>query len=273
MKRSDVVVAPNVRHQKRAVGIFKNHEHVENAIRAFKDNDFDMNNVSLLARNVDDVSGGREVNESHGNEASEGAGIGATTGTVLGGVTGFLIGVGVLAIPGVGPILAAGAEIGALGSTLAGAGAGALTGGIVGALVGLGIPEEKAKVYEDRIKAGDYLLMVSGDDDTLHRTESIMGNHHVDDFEIFEAKTETKHRHGNAAAEINHRPADATPVATGNDVPTTQGTHGERVNKEVPAQNSHGKQVTHARDLDNDRQPEVVIEDKRSAAGRNYPQR
>jgi hypothetical protein len=273
MNRSDVVVAPNGRHQNRAVGIFKHHEQVENAIRAFKDNNFDMNNVSLLARNVDDVSGGREVNETHGNEASEGAGIGATTGTVLGGVTGFLIGVGVLAIPGVGPILAAGAEIGALGSTLAGAGAGALTGGIIGALVGLGIPEEKARVYEDRIKAGDYLLMVSGDDDTLRRTESIMGEHRVDDFEIFEARPETDHHHHNAAAAINHRPADATTIASGNETPMTQGTHGRGVNEEVPTQKTTGRQVTHARDLNHDRHPEVIVEDNRRAAGRNYPQR
>ena len=273
MKRSDVVVAPNVRHQKRAVGIFKSHEHVENAIRAFKDNNFDMNDVFLLARNVDNVSGGREVNETHGNEASEGAGIGATSGTVLGGITGFLIGVGVLSIPGVGPILAAGAEIGALGSTLAGAGAGALTGGIVGALVGLGIPEEKAKVYEDRIKAGDYLLMVSGDDDTLRRTESIMGNNHVDDFEIFAANAAGEQHHRNPAAEINHRPADTTMVGSGNEVPMTQGTHGEGVNQEVPTQGTPGKQVTHARDLDHDRHPEVIVEDNRRTAGRNYPQR
>lgn len=241
MKNSDVVLAPNVGNQKRAVGVFQKHDHIEGAIRAFKDSNFDMNGISLLARNIDDVTGGREVNESHGNEASEGAGIGASTGTVLGGVTGFLIGVGVLAIPGVGPILAAGAEIGALGSTLAGAGAGALTGGIVGALVGLGIPEEKAKVYEDRIKAGDYLLMVSGSDDDMRRAESIMGDHHVDDFEIFGAPTE----------KTDHiDPVDRSETAA------TQGFTREMA--------TPGREVTTARDIDHDKEPEVIIKDKRS---------
>lgn len=239
MKKSDVTFSSDLRNQKRAVGIFKHHDHIENAIRALKDGNFDMNNVSLLARNIDDVAGGREVNEAQGNEAREGAGIGATTGTVLGGVTGFLIGVGVLAIPGIGPILAAGAEIGALGSTLAGAGAGALTGGIVGALVGLGIPEEKARVYEDRIKAGDYLLMVTGDDETIRRAESIMGDNHVDDFEIFDA----------APAQEGHQHTVAT-----QDYP-----------REVV---TPGREVTEARDIDHDKHPEVVINDKRSPENR-----
>lgn len=235
MKKEDITVAPNVRNQKRVVGVFKDHKHAEGVIHALKDNNFDMNRVSVLARHIDDIEGGREVNETHGNEAKEGAATGATTGTVLGGVTGFLIGVGVLAIPGVGPILAAGAEISALGSTLAGAGIGAATGGIVGALVGLGIPEEKARVYEDRIKAGDYLIMVSGDDDTVRRAESIMNDNHVDDLEIFGADAPTAQR----------------TVAT-----ETQAVGPDR----VPTQE---RQVTKARDIDNDREPEVVIVDKR----------
>ncbi|MGB7442533.1 MAG: histidine kinase [Coleofasciculaceae cyanobacterium] len=180
-------LAPRTGSYKRAVGVFKRREDLEGAIRALKDANFDMDRVSLLARNVEDVEGAKEITETEGNEAKEGAGIGATTGTVLGGLGGFLIGVGLLAIPGVGPILAAGAEISALASTLAGAGIGAATGGIIGALIGLGIPEEKAKIYENRVKAGDYLLMVSGTDEDMRRVQSIMGDRHVEEFEIFEA--------------------------------------------------------------------------------------
>jgi hypothetical protein len=238
--------ATDVQQQKRLVGIFKSQEDVENAIRAIKDADVDMNHVSLLARNVEDVAGGREVNENQGNEASEGAGIGATTGTVLGGVTGFLIGVGVLAIPGVGPILAAGTEISALASTLAGAGVGAATGGIVGALVGLGIPEEKARVYEDRIKAGDYLLMVSGDDDTIRRAESIMGDHHADDLDTFEVPS----------TEIRRRQVETNARFEGQ-----------------PTHESAGRQVTTARDIDDDREPEVVVVDERQAPEGRQPKR
>lgn len=225
---------------KRAVGVFKRQEDVEHVIRSLKDADYTMNRVSVLARNVNDIEGGGEFAEKHGNEAPEGAGIGAITGTVLGGVTGFLIGVSVLAIPGVGPVLAAGAEISALASTLAGAGAGALTGGIVGALVGLGIPEERARVYENRIKAGDYLVLVSGTDDELRRVESIMGDRRVEEFEIFEAPRE---RHVETHESVEHHRAEG--VHAGKRPTHRQG------------------EVTKTYDIDRDDEPEVVVVDKR----------
>ena len=185
---------------RRAVGIFKDREQIEQAIRKFKDSDYDMNRVSLIARNIDDVEGAEEISrdKKEGNEASEGAGIGAVTGTVLGGITGLLVGLGTLAIPGVGPALVAG-ELSALGTTAAGAGIGALGGGLVGALTGMGIPEEQAKVYENHVKAGDYLLMVSGTEDQLDRAESIMRDCGIDEFGIYDApdlnEGETTNRH------------------------------------------------------------------------------
>jgi hypothetical protein len=172
---------------KRAVGVFERREDLEAVIRALKDANVDMNRVSLIARHVDNVEGASEITEQGGNEAQEGAGIGASTGTVLGGVGGLLVGLGVLAIPGVGPILAAGVEINALASTLAGAGIGAATGGIVGALVGLGIPEEHANMYNDRVKAVQYLLLVSGTEADVRRVESIMRDRNVADFNIYDA--------------------------------------------------------------------------------------
>lgn len=215
-------------HYRRAVGVFRRQEDLEDAIRALKNAGIDMQRVSLIARNIDDVEGAKEITEQHGNEAKEGAAAGAVTGTVLGGLTGFLIGVGLLAIPGVGPLLAAGVEISALGSTLAGAGIGAAAGGIIGALVGMGIPEEKAKVYDQRVKAGDYLLMVSGTEDSLRRIESIMRDRHVEEFGIY----------------------DAPDLASSETVETR-----ERVaTREVP---------TRTRDLDVDGDPEVIIIDKR----------
>lgn len=242
--------APRTNSYKRAVGVFKKREDLEGVIRALKDANFDMERVSLLARNVDDVEGAREITEKDGNEAKEGAGIGATTGTVLGGVGGFLVGVGLLAIPGVGPILAAGAEISALASTLAGAGIGAAAGGIIGALIGLGIPEEKAKIYEERVKAGDYLLIVSGSDQDMHRVESIMGDRHVEEFEIFEApdrREETEHVNQVVTEPVNrtermevHEHERVTPVRTA-----------ERV--EVK------EEIVETHDLTGDGEPEVII--------------
>lgn len=232
-------------YYKRAVGVFKRREDVEDALRALKDANYDMDKVSLIARHVEDVKGAEEVTDNQGNEANEGAGVGATTGTVLGGVTGFLIGVGVLAIPGVGPILAAGAEISALGSTLAGAGIGAATGGIIGALVGMGIPEENAKTYNERVKAGQYLLMVSGTENDLRRVESILRDRHVEEFGVYNA------------------PDLARPeMATSRPVAQPEPQSGRVATKGV---------VTDTRDIDNDGEPEVVVVDKRNAANQRNP--
>lgn len=217
---------------KRAVGVFRNRRDLEDAIRALKDSNYDMERVSLIARHIDDVKGAEEVTEHHGNEAKEGAAAGATAGTVLGGLGGFLVGVGLLAIPGVGPILAAGAEISAIASTLAGAGIGAASGGIIGALVGLGIPEENAKTYNDRVEAGDYLLMVSGTDDELRRVESMLRDRHIEDFHIYNAP------------DLNTRPVAKTDRVVERDVVVD-------------------RDATATRDLDKDGDPEVLIVDKR----------
>lgn len=226
---------------KRAVGVFSKREDVENALRALKDDNFDMDNVSLLARDLEGIEGADEVTEKQGNEASEGAGIGATTGTVLGGIGGFLVGAGVLAIPGVGPVLAAGVGISEIAATLAGAGIGAAAGGIIGALVGLGIPEEKAKVYEDRIKAGDYLLMVTGTEDHVERAASILRDRHIQEFEIYDAPDLGRNNQSELIGE--ERPVVAREVVTDR--------------SEVEKRN-----VSEKIDLDRDGEAEVIIVDK-----------
>ncbi len=182
-----MVATTNTGVYKRAVGVFKTREQIEKALQAFKDANFDMNRVSLIAKNLDNVQGAEEIVDGEdGNAASEGAGIGAVTGTVLGGLTGLLIGLGTLAIPGIGPVLLAG-ELSALGTTAAGAGLGALTGGLVGALTGMGIPEEKAKIYEKSVKAGEYLLIVSGTETELAQAESIMNGHGISEYGVYDA--------------------------------------------------------------------------------------
>lgn len=225
---------------RRAVGVFKNREDLEAVLRDLKKSAYDMNRVSLIARHIEDVEGAKEVTEEYGNEAKEGAAAGAVTGTVLGGLGGLLVGLGLLAIPGVGPILAAGVEINALASTLAGAGIGAASGGIIGALVGLGIPEERAKVYNERVKAGDYLLMVSGNESDLRRVQDIMRQYNVDEFGIYDAPDlmETQTRERVATREVITEPAPRREQV---------------VDREVVA----------TRDIDNDGDPEVLIVDER----------
>jgi hypothetical protein len=103
--------------------------------------------------------GNKDLATSRDSKAPEGAAVGGTTGAALGGALGWLVGIGALAIPGLGPFIAAGPIMAAL----AGVGAGAVAGGVTGALIGLGIPEYVAKRYEGRIKAGGILLSVHTD--------------------------------------------------------------------------------------------------------------
>jgi len=111
-------------------------------------------------------------------KAPEGAAAGAATGAVLGGIVGWLAGIGTLAIPGVGPLIAAGPIV----AMLAGAGAVGATGGIVGTLVGLGIPEYEAKRFEGRVKSGGILLSVHCDNsDWEKRAKRILGETGAED--------------------------------------------------------------------------------------------
>jgi len=118
---------------------------------------FSGNNISVL---FPDKTGTRDFAHEQHTKAPEGAAAGAGTGGILGGGLGWLVGIGSLAIPGVGPFIAAGPIMAALG----GAAVGAAVGGIAGALVGLGIPEYEAKQYEGKIRKGNILLSVHTED-------------------------------------------------------------------------------------------------------------
>src|SRR4030095_4378538 len=103
---------------------------------------------------------------------------GGVAGLGVGGTLGLLAGIGALAIPGLGPFIAAGAIMGALG----GAGSGGATGGLIGALVGLGIPEFEAKRYEGKVREGNVLISVHTDDsDQLARAKDIFKRAGADD--------------------------------------------------------------------------------------------
>lgn len=114
---------------------------------------FSNNDISVL---LPDKAGTRDFAHEKGTKAPEGAITGAGTGGVVGGALGWLAGIGALAIPGLGPFIAAGPIMAAL----SGAAVGATAGGLIGALVGMGIPEYEAKRYEGRVKNGGILLSV-----------------------------------------------------------------------------------------------------------------
>jgi hypothetical protein len=137
-------------------GIYNNRSAAEAGVDALLAADFRNEDISVLLQ--DNVGTKDFAHEKH-TKAPEGTATGATTGGVIGGTLGLLAGVGALAIPGLGPFIAAGPIMG----TLAGIGSGAVLGGIVGALVGMGIPEYEAKRYEGRIKEGGILVSVHAD--------------------------------------------------------------------------------------------------------------
>ena len=139
-------------------GIYSTRIAVENATDSLVKAGFPTSDISVLL--PESLGGPKEMGTEKATKAPEGAAAGVTTGGVIGGTLGLLAGVGLLAIPGLGPFIAAGPIMAAL----AGAGVGGAVGGLTGALVGMGIPEYEAKRYEGRVKDGGILLSVHSDD-------------------------------------------------------------------------------------------------------------
>lgn len=123
----------------------------ETIVDRLKASSFGDNDISVL---LPDKSSTRDFAHEKNTKAPEGATVGASAGGVIGGTLGLLAGIGLLAIPGVGPFIAAGPIMAALGGIAVGAG----LGGVAGALVGMGIPELEAKQYEGKIKDGNILI-------------------------------------------------------------------------------------------------------------------
>ncbi len=151
-----------------------------------------MDRVSVVARDSDqqddqnDSMAGADIREGEGNKADDGVKVGALSGGAVGGLTGLLVGLGTLAIPGVGPILLAGAVATALATTAAGGAIGAAAGGLMGGLVGMGIPEERAKVYNERVSAGDYLVMVDGTNAEIGRAETMLKHRGIREWGVYD---------------------------------------------------------------------------------------
>ncbi|MBD2189962.1 signal transduction histidine kinase (STHK), LytS, partial [Pseudanabaena mucicola] len=118
----------------------------------------------------------------------EGAATGAASGGAVGGLTGLLVGLGLVAIPGVGPVMLAGAAATALATTLTGGAIGAAAGSLVGGLVGLGIPKDRAKIYSDRVEQGDYLVMVDGTDQEIRQAETIFQRYGIHEWGIYNSE-------------------------------------------------------------------------------------
>jgi hypothetical protein len=143
--------------KKSVICIATSRAQAEQIVDRLKVANFSNNDISVL---FPDQQANRDFAHEKNTKAPEGAVTGAGSGGVLGGALGWLVGIGALAIPGVGPFIAAGPIMAAL----SGAAIGATAGGIAGGLIGLGIPEMEAKVYEGKIKGGNVLIAVHTDD-------------------------------------------------------------------------------------------------------------
>jgi len=149
-------------------GIYHNRDQAERSVDRLLAAGFSNDDISVL---LPDNQGSKDFAHEKNTKAPEGTATGVTTGGAIGGTLGLLAGIGMLAIPGLGPFIAAGPIMGAL----AGLGVGGAVGGLIGALVGMGIPEYEAKRYEGRIKEGGVLLSVHCDtSDEITRAKELL---------------------------------------------------------------------------------------------------
>jgi hypothetical protein len=168
-------------------GIYKSSTEAERAVDQIAAAGFSHNDISVL---LPDSQSSKEFAHEKNTKAPEGAAAGVTTGGVVGGTLGLLAGIGALAIPGVGPLIAAGPIMGAL----AGLGVGGTVGGLIGALVGMGIPEYEAKRYEGRIKDGGVLLSVHCDtSDEVTRAKDLLKRTGAEDISATGEKAVSSH--------------------------------------------------------------------------------
>ena len=171
-----------------AVGIFSNRQDAGYALTELRDAGFNMDRVSVIVKNADrdDQIGGADVRDRKSEQIEEGTKAGATTGAVTGSIIGLVGSLSVLAIPGVGVAT----EVGVLlGNALLGGVIGAASGALAGALIGWGVPEDRAKYYDERVSQGDYLVIVQGTAEELLRAEGVLENRGLRDWGIFDAST------------------------------------------------------------------------------------
>lgn len=167
------------------VAVFNNFDHAQRAVRDLVDAGFSRTDISMVAS---DATGryrgyleGKPLDEDV--SAEEGAVAGAGVGAGIGALTGLLAGLGALAIPGIGPVIAAGPLAAALGGGAIGAAVGAVTGGIAGALVDMGVDETYAGYYAESIRRGGTMVVVKSSDNMVERATSILRSHHPVDID------------------------------------------------------------------------------------------
>jgi hypothetical protein len=187
----------------RGVGIFSDYLTTETALHELKNSDFLMSRVSVVGRDINyqvESSGANTSTlmnvgnlDTDENVAKTGAKTGAVAGSAVGGIAGLLVGLGVIAIPGIGPIMLAGAAATAIATTISGSAIGAAAGSLAGGLLGLGIPEDRAHVYSDRVAQGDYLVMVEGSNSDIALAASIFSRRGIHEWHVYDFHSDSAH--------------------------------------------------------------------------------
>ncbi len=164
--------------KKSVIGIVETQIQAERIVDQLQAGGVSSSDISVL---FPDKRGSKDFAYEHNTKAPEGAVAGIGAGGVVGGTLGLLAGIGALAIPGVGPLIAAGPIM----ATLSGVAAGAAVGGVAGALIGLGVPEFEAKTYEGKIRGGNILIAVhSENSETQKRTKQVLESNGAHDIAV-----------------------------------------------------------------------------------------
>ncbi|ACP26783.1 hypothetical protein NGR_c30460 [Sinorhizobium fredii NGR234] len=159
-------------------GLFDDYHDARQAVNDLETAGIPTQDISIVANNAGD----RHADESSG--AAEGAGVGAGLGAAGGGAVGLLTGLGLMAIPGVGPVVAAGWLASTAAGAIAGAVAGAATGGIIGSLTDSGIPDEDAHLYAEGVRRGGTLVVAKVDEALLPQADAILRNRNAVDTSV-----------------------------------------------------------------------------------------
>ncbi len=187
------------------VGLFDTRNAAEQVVSALNDRGFVYDDIGLVTQDG-----------AASADPAAGAGIGAASGGALGGVLGLLVGIGALAIPGIGPIVAAGPLAAALGvtgaSTLIGAGVGAASGGMLGALTGLGLNDNDASAYAEGVRRGGTLVTANVDDGRIDEALAIFNGHGAANIETRRGEWERDGWQGYDADAPFYERAQGTPV-------------------------------------------------------------
>lgn len=157
--------------------MFDSYDEASSAVRELEASGVPHSDISIVANNADNrmttTTGTDTMSATDPDAPATGAGTGASVGTLVGGGAGLLAGLGMLAIPGVGPVIAAGWLV----ATLTGAGVGAAAGGLLGSLVGAGVPEEHAHVYAEGVRRGGTLVTVRAAEGQGTQAETILAKY------------------------------------------------------------------------------------------------